>query len=222
MRHAMLVDPISPDDQQPHRLRGPGERGHSRRRRREDAREIHDHHEADQAPQPDRADAIARRRFAKVEQQADREDGELGGQGAGQRVPEPEAQALRAVQRERHVGQMGDVVQQPVTDDEQRDGDGGGDARSPDREMDRAEGDSPQAQREQAVRVRIADEDERRHGRRAGLNLHAFVAEQEERRPEEIRELAGSEQCAERHHRRGFLRAEGEAEMTHEHQCPPA
>ena len=64
-------------------------------------------------------------------------------------------------------------------------------------EIDRQPQHRPRAEREQAVRIRIADEVERRHRRDTRPNHDALVSEQQQRRPQQIGELAGGKQRAE-------------------------
>ena len=74
-----------------------------------------------------------------------------------------------------------------------------------------------QEDHEQAVGPRIAHEVERREGRDAGIDLHLLDPEQDERRPDEVEQLRGDEERAERRARRGALGREGDGEVTDEH-----
>jgi hypothetical protein len=69
------------------------------------------------------------------------------------------------------------------------------------------------------VRVRIADEIERRDHGVARIDLDTLDTQEDEVRPEQVRELAGQEEGAERHGGNGPLGAEPDSEMSDEHGC---
>src|SRR5439155_24561004 len=89
---------------------------------------------------------------------------------------------------------------------------------APQREVHDAERDAPDAQRKQAVGVRVADEIQWSHLRRTGLYFHALDTEQHQRRPQQVGELAREKQGAERHGGRRLLRPEPDTEMPDEHR----
>jgi hypothetical protein len=61
------------------------------------------------------------------------------------------------------------------------------------------------------------DEVQRRDHRDPRIDADLFDAQQQQRRPEQVRELSGEEQHAEGHGRREALGAEPEPEVTDEH-----
>jgi hypothetical protein len=66
------------------------------------------------------------------------------------------------------------------------------------------------------VRDRIGDEIERRDARDARHDAHFLDAQQQQARPEDIEELRGEDQRAERGGRGELLCAEGDSEMAQE------
>src|SRR5215471_5527289 len=83
----------------------------------------------------------------------------------------------------------------------------------------RAEDAAPQTQRDEGVRVRVADEIERRERGYARRDPHGLDPGGDEHRPQNVRELAGREQQGERELRRRAFRGEGEREVSDEHRA---
>ena len=109
-------------------------------------------------------------------------------------------------------------IEHPVTDNEQRNGRGRRGAGPAQHHVDRRRGDRPNAQRGEAVRVRIADEIERRHDGDTGRT--STRSSPSRTRLGQIRSASSHrrEQHAERHRGRRPLGTQGDAEMTDEHE----
>ena len=98
---------------------------------------------------------------------------------------------------QRHVGSVGEEIEQPVAHDQQREqqGGAGGDS-APAR--DAGEDGSPDGGHQQAVRPGIRVEDQRREGGVAGCDADVLDAEQDEDRPEQVERGDGGDVPAER------------------------
>jgi len=111
---------------------------------------------------------------------------------------------------------MRDEIQYPVADHESREHEEHRHT-SRGRHERVAEHEAPNDERNERVRIRIADEFEPGERRVVRMNPNLLDASSHENRPQEIGELCGAEQDGERHLRRHALRGEPDAEMPDEH-----
>ena len=164
VRYPVVVDPVAPDDEQPQRLGRPGDGGRGRRRRPERGRSVDDQAETRPASRgrSSRCDRAPTSRAGRAPARAPKRTSSTASvAGIEYHSPSPSRAGPFSVS-----GMSGRCVTtsstQWLTTSSTRVS-AADDARAPDQRVDAADGDTPHAQRGQAVRVRIADEIERRH-----------------------------------------------------------
>ena len=107
-------------------------------------------------------------------------------------------------------------VEHPVTDDQCGEDDGSTTASDP-ASKDETRHRGPTGYQQQAVRPRIVIEGERRERRVSRSDPRSLHAGEQEERPDEIGQLAGGEEPAERDTRRSALGGEGDSKVAEEH-----
>src|SRR5947199_21440 len=136
------------------------------------------------------------------------------------RVPQAEPQR-RAARVQRHVGTMGDDVDHPMAHDEQRHHQRRARLARAHAVEVRKQG-APPDECDQAVRDRDRVEPQRQEGVRPRDDVGVLPPQQQEHRPEQIREGGSREQRAQRGPRRGALGREREGVVPDEHGSPLA
>src|SRR5262249_6522316 len=124
------------------------------------------------------------------------EEDAFGGEGAGNRVPQPEPN-VRPVDPDRHVGSMRDPVEDPVADDARTEEKRRAEP-SPRREPRAADRDPPRGGHQRPAAPRIRFERARGHLRFPGLDGAALDPPGPEPRPPEIEPLRRDQERPER------------------------
>jgi len=181
---------------------------------------VNEQQEGHQGPQAPAAAAVDRPRRAAVDPDPDGEDRGLDRHGGCERLPQPHADEGRGSGVDRQIGLVHDGIEAPVAQHQHAEHDGGATVTAQ-AEVDQPEEHGPCRGRQQAVRQRIVLERQRGDDGLARDDAHALDAKQQQAGPEQIEELRGDEQPAERHLRRHALGGETESEVTDEHAVSP-
>ncbi len=112
---------------------------------------------------------------------------------------------------------MGEEVEEPVAHDEGRERQRRGCTSAAHEEVEAGQSGTPDEQGDQAVRVGVAHEMQRRHDRVARSDVDRLETEKQEGGPQQVGELRREEEGAERDRRDHPLGAEAEGEVADEH-----
>lgn len=213
----MSIHPIAPRHEEPKGFGAPGDGPSAWRGRTEEVDEVYRYEKHDERPKPDGALAIARFRHPLVEPHGDGKEKQLDGQGRRQRIPQTKPKLPGITDRQRHIGPMGQDIQEPMTEHQPPDYQRNRNARPPKHQISQSKSGCPSQQRNQAMGVGIPDEIQRGDDGVARLDLDGLDSEKDQCWPEQIGKLARQEQRAERDLGSQSLGSKSECEVTDEH-----